>query len=407
MQMRRIDPNRFHVATRGTSRHINRQIALTLIGSHQPISRADLARRMKMRRGAVGLLVQELLNDHHVVEGPTGAIARGRKPTLLYINTRKRSSVAVDIRASRIFLMLADPLGQPLSDIVTMPTTAEPRACVAAVAARIRQLLDAHEEIAGKCQGIGVVVPGMVDSVTGTVLHAPTLGWRDVDLRPRLAAATGFSVHVENSGRACALAQMWEARSVAAAPVRNLVFISVSDGVGVGVVVNGELLRGRHNIAGEFAHMPLNLDGPRCSCGAIGCWEAYISNLATLTRYFDRAPHVTAAGDQPFTIDDLIARARAGDRKAVTALQASARYLGLGLAGVINIIDPDCVFIGGEITTAWDLIEGTVRAALAGRALTPAAALTDIVIVSAEEHSRLRGAAMLVAAPTFAAPVVA
>jgi predicted NBD/HSP70 family sugar kinase len=234
----------------------------------------------------------------------------------------------------------------------------------------------------------------------------PNQGWRNVDLQARLAVATGLPVHVENSGRACALAQMWETRNVAAR-VRNLVFVSVSDGIGVGVVVNGELLRGRHNIAGEFAHMPLSIDGPRCSCGAIGCWEAYISNLATLTRYFDRAPHVTAAGDQPFTIDDLIARARTGDRKAVDALQASARYLGLGLAGVVNIIDPDCVFIGGEITTAWDLIEGTVRTALAGRALTPAAASTDIVIVSAEEHSRLRGAAMLVAAPTFAAPVVA
>jgi predicted NBD/HSP70 family sugar kinase len=153
--------------------------------------------------------------------------------------------------------------------------------------------------------------------------------------------------------------------------------------------------------------MPLSIDGPRCSCGAIGCWEAHISNLATLTRYFGRAPRVTAAGNQPFTIDDLIARARTGDGKAVAALQASARYLGLGLGGIVNIIDPDCVFIGGEITTAWDLIESTVRTALAERALTPAAASTDIVIVSAEEHPRLRGAAMLVAAPAFAAPVVA
>jgi predicted NBD/HSP70 family sugar kinase len=406
MQMRRIDPNRFHVATRGTSRHINRQIALTLIGSHQPISRADLARRMKMRRGAVGLLVQELLNERHVVEGHTGEIARGRKPTLLYINTRKGSSVAVDIRASGTFLMLADPMGRPRSDILSMPTAQDPRKFVAALAARIRQLLQAHEKSAGKCQGIGVVVPGMVEPGTGTVLHAPTLGWRNVDLRSRLAAATGFPVHVENSGRACALARVWEARNVES-PVRNLVFVSVSDGVGVGIVVNGELLRGRHNIAGEFAHMPLSIDGPRCSCGAIGCWEAHISNLATLTRYFGRAPHVTAARDQPFTIDDLIARARTGDGKAVAALQASARYLGLGLGGIVNIIDPDCVFIGGEITTAWDLIESTVRTALAERALTAAAASTDIIIVSAEEHPRLRGAAMLVAAPTFAAPVVA
>jgi len=405
MQMRRIDPYRFHVATRGTSRQINRQIALTLIGSHQPISRADLARRMKMRRGAVGLLVQKLLADCQIVEGTTGETARGRRPTMLYINTRSASSVAVDIRATRTFLMLADPMGQPRSDIVSLPTAQEPKRLVTALARRIAELLETHAGIVGTCQGIGVVVPGMVDPGTGRVLHAPTLRWRNVDLQDRLAVATGLPVHVENSGRACALAQVWEARNVAAR-VRNLVFVSVSDGVGVGVVVNGELLRGRHNIAGEFAHMPLSIDGPRCSCGAIGCWEAHISNLATLTRYFGR-PQERASGDQAFTIDSLVARARSGDGKAAAALQASARYLGLGLGGIVNIIDPDCIFIGGEITTAWDLIESSVRTALGERALSPAAASTDIVIVSAEEHPRLRGAAMLVAAPTFAAPVVA
>ena len=404
--MRHIDPTRFHVARRGTSRHINRQIALTLVGSHQPISRADLARRMKLRRGAVSLLVQELLDERHIVEGTTGQAARGRKPTLLYINTRQRSSVAVDIRASRTFLMLADPMGRARSDVVSLPTPREPRRLVATLAARIRQLVAAHAADAGACEGIGVVVPGMVDPGTGRVLHAPTLGWRDVDLRGRLAIATGLPVHVENSGRACALAQVWHART-AVSPARNLVFVSVSDGVGVGVVVNGELLRGHHNIAGEFAHMPLSLDGPRCSCGATGCWEAHISNLATLTRYFGRAPRAAAAGDRSFTIDDLIARARTGDGKAIAALQASARYLGLGLGGVVNVINPERVFIGGEIVAAWDLVESTVRAALAERALTPAAASTDIVIVSAEEHPRLQGAAMLVTAPAFAAPVVA
>jgi predicted NBD/HSP70 family sugar kinase len=402
--MRRIDPNRFHVATRGTSRQINRQIALTLIGSHQPISRADLARRMKMRRGAVGLLVQELLHERRIVEGHTGESARGRKPTLLYIDTRKGSSVAVDIRATGTFLMLADPMGQPRSDIVSMPTARDPKRFVAALASRIRRLLE-RQEGTGECQGIGVAVPGMIDPGTGHVHHAPTLGWRDVDLRSRLAAATGLPVQIENSGRACALARVWEART-GAAPVRNLVFVSISDGVGVGVVVNGELLRGRHNIAGEFAHMPLSIDGPRCSCGAVGCWEAHISNLATLTRYFGRTRPIPA-GARPFTMDDLVARARIGDGRALAALQVSARYLGLGLGGVINIMDPDRIFIGGEITTAWDLIENTVRTALAERALTPAATSTAIVIVAAEEQSRLRGAAMLVAAPAFAAPVVA
>src|SRR6202022_412938 len=128
--MRRIDPNRFHVATQGTSRRINRQIALTLISTHQPISRADLARRMKMRRGAVTLLVHELLSAQHIVEGTTGQAARGRKPTLLYINTRQRSSVAVDIRASRTYLVVSDPMGRPRSDIVSMTTVREPKRLV-------------------------------------------------------------------------------------------------------------------------------------------------------------------------------------------------------------------------------------------------------------------------------------
>jgi len=409
MQMRRIDPNRFHVATRGTSRQINRQIALTLIGSHQPISRADLARRMKMRRGAVGLLVQELLADCQIVEGTTGETARGRRPTMLYINTRSGSSVAVDIRASRTFLMLADPMGQPRSDIVSLPTAQEPKRLVTALARRIADLLKSHAGIVGACRGIGVVVPGMVDPGTGRVLHAPTLRWRNVDLQARLALATGLPVHVENSGRACALAQVWEARNVAAR-VRNLVFVSVSDGIGVGVVVNGELLRGRHNIAGEFAHMPVSTDGPRCSCGAIGCWEAHISNLATLRRY-SRPSSPSSRGQtgtrKRLTIDELIARARSGDRTANATLQTTARHLGIGLGGLVNIINPDAIFIGGEITTAWDLIERAVRTAIAERALTSAAAATDIVIVSADEHPRLRGAAMLVAAPAFAAPVVA
>jgi len=405
--MRRIDPNRFHIATRRTARHINRQIALTLIGSHQPISRADLARRMKLRRGAVGLLVQELLQERHIVEGSTGAIARGRKPTLLYINTRKGSSVAVDIRATGSYLMLADPMGQPRSDIVSLPTVLDPKRFVATLAARIRHLLETHGETAGKCEGIGVVAPGMVDPGTGVVLHAPTLGWRNVDLRGRLAAATGLAVHIENVGRACALARVWEARS-AAAPVRNLVFVSVAEGVGVGIVVDGELLRGTHNIAGEFAHMPISIEaGPTCSCGAVGCWEAHISDRATLIRYFGSGRKSTAANDRPFSMGDLIARARAGDAKALTALRVSGRYLGIGLGGIINIVDPDHIFIGGEITTAWELIESTVRSALAERALIPAAESIDLVVVSAEEQSRLRGAAMLVAAPAFAAPVVA
>jgi predicted NBD/HSP70 family sugar kinase len=408
--MRRINPSRFRVATRSTSRDINSQIVLNLVRAHQPISRADLARTMGLGRGAVTLIVNDLLKRKLIFEGATGEAVRGRKPTFLYIDSRRRAVIAADIRASETFVMLADLLGKPLTGVVSFPTVREPKALVQALAARIKALLADHPEV-NACEGIGVVVPGMVEHSTMSVLHAPTLGWRNVNLREPLAAATGLPVQVENSGRACALAQMWAHRSDAGAGGSDLVFLSVSDGLGVGVILNGEVLRGRHNIAGEFGHVPLSLDGPRCACGANGCWEAYVSNRATLARYFGRPVNhgvrPESADRSHFTMEDLIARARASDAKAVAAIDATARYLGLGLASVINALDPARVYIGGEITLAWDLIEDTLRSALGERTLTPAAADTEIRPVAATEYPRLQGAAALVSAPAFAAPVVA
>jgi hypothetical protein len=275
--MRRINPARFQVATRGTTREINRRIVLNLVRAHQPISRADLARTMGVRRGAVSLIVDDLLKSNLIFEGATGETLRGRRPTFLYIDSRRSAVVAADIRASETYLMLADLLGKPLTGVVSFPTVKDPKRLVGALAMRINSLLAEHRDV-DVCQGIGVVVPGMVEHSTMKILHAPTLGWHDVNLREPLAAATGLTVQIENSGRACALAQVWAMRGDAAATAGNLVFVSVSDGVGVGVIIHGEVLRGRHNIAGEFGHIPLSLDGPRCSCGANGCWEAYISN---------------------------------------------------------------------------------------------------------------------------------
>ena len=220
-QMRRINPSRFRVATRGTSREINSQIVLNLVRAHQPISRADLARTMGVSRGAVTLIVNDLLERTLIFEGATGETVRGRKPTFLYIDSRRRAVVAVDIRASETFLMLADLLGKPLDrrDRRSRPSR-DPKALVAALAARIKALLAEHPDV-DACEGIGVVVPGMVEHSTMRVLHAPTLGWRDVNLREPLAAATGLPVQIENSGRACALAQMWALRGDAAATPRR------------------------------------------------------------------------------------------------------------------------------------------------------------------------------------------
>ena len=408
--MRKINTRDFHVATRTTSRDINRHIALNLIREHQPISRADLARGMKMTRGVVSVLVQELIAQGLIYEGATGEAARGRKPTFLHIRTHDRMVVAVDVRFTRTYLMLCDFSGRELA-IESYETIFSIPEFVKDLAGRIRKLLKTHG-LGSRCEGIGLVVPGMVDQRTGKILNAPALGWRDVDIRTKLSGATGLSVHVENSGRASALAQLWLKRGEATGG-HNFVYISVSDGVGLGIVVNGELLRGRDQIAGEFGHMPINLDGPRCMCGANGCWEVYTSNLATLARYFgwNLSKHspkrLKDAERSSFTVLDVVARARSGDSKALAAVLATGRFLGVGIASIINIINPDCIYVAGEITTAWDLIEDTVRQAIGERALTEGAVRTPLRVASAHDYPRLRGAAALIAAPTFAAPRVA
>jgi predicted NBD/HSP70 family sugar kinase len=159
--------------------------------------------------------------------------------------------------------------------------------------------------------------------------------------------------------------------------------------------------------------MPLNLEGPLCMCGNNGCWEAYTSNLATLSRYFGwnlskRSPkHLKDAERSSFTVLDLIACARRGDAKAVAAVLATGRFLGLGIATIINLVNPDSIYLAGEIITAWDLIEDKVREAISERTLTEAARHTPLRVTSTQEYPRLRGAAALIAAPTFAAPRVA
>jgi N-acetylglucosamine repressor len=363
---------------------------------------------MHVGRGMVTSIVSELLEDGSIYEGATVDAPRGRKPMMLHVRTHDRLVVAVDVRFSKTFAMLADFNGTPIV-LETFDTIAEPKALVATLSRHISRLLKAHRAV-GKCNGIGLVVPGMVDQKTGRVLNAPQLGWRDVDVRDALAAATGFDVHIENAPIACALAQMWLGKRGGDAP-RDFVYVTVGDGVGAGVVVNGEVVRGHNNTAGEFGHVPIDPNGPVCLCGSRGCLETYTSNLATLSRYLGHPFSPTGTRDllqeSGLTIMDVVARARDGEARAIEALQETARHLGGGLAVIVNTLNPAQIFVGGEITEAWDLVGPIIRNIIASRALTALAAETPLVPEPASSYPRLRGATALVAAPLFAAPQVA
>jgi predicted NBD/HSP70 family sugar kinase len=403
--MRRINPSAFRIARRGTSREINRQIALNLVREKQPISRADLARLMGMRPGAVSLLVNDLLRSGLVFEGAKGESKGGRRPTHLYLETRRRCALAVDINASHTSILVTDLLGRPLTEVNEFPTRRRPQALVKELVGRIGRILSDDPGF-GQCVGLGVVVSGMVD-LAGGLKYSPTLGWRDVDLVGPLRAATKLPVVVENSVKACILAQIWAVMGdvPAEGPV---VFVNVSDGVGVGIAVDGKLVRGANNIAGEFGHVPLNMYGPLCSCGQRGCWEAYVSKRAITARYLATDPSWSGAAEPSGpTVKDIVARARAGEGRALETLRETGYFLGRGFSTIIKSVDPSRVYVSGEVTVAWDMFASTVREALREQALIREAGETEIRVVPLGEHPRLRGAAALVSTPAFAAPTVA
>lgn len=402
--VRRISPTSFRVARRGTSREINRQIALNLIRTKQPVSRAELARLMGLRRGAVSRLVDELRETGLVFEGTKGESRRGRKPMGLYVETRRRCVMAVDVSASHTSLLLTDVLGNPLTDVAEFPTKRRPLPLVNEIARRIEEILKAHPD-AGECIGVGVSVSGFVDT-GGRLRFSPTLGWRDVDLLEPLRAATKLPVVVENSTKACVLGQVWSVLGDAQVD-GPVAFVNVSDGVGVGIAVDGKLLRGAHNAAGEIGHVPLNMYGPRCACGQRGCLEAYISKRAVIARYRGTDPSWPDSSESTsVTIEHIMARARAGEAQALETLRETGHFLALGFATIIKSVDPVRIYVGGEITAVWDLIVGTVQETLRGDAMVREAGETEILTVPLGEHPRLRGAAALIGTPAFAAPVV-
>lgn len=409
--MRKINTRSFRLATRSTPREVNRQIVLNLIREHQPISRAELARRMNVQRAALTKIVRELVTAGDVEETGTAAAARGRRPTLLKIRTSGRLAVAVDVRPGWTSIALADFAGQVLSRD-GFATPERPEALANELATRVNAVLRSHPS---ECQGVGIVVPGMVDRRTGRVLYAPRLGWRNAHVTDVIVDQTTLPVYVESAPIACALARLWSLTGKTRA-VNNFAYVSISDGVGVGIVNRGEVLRGETQTAGELGHVSLDPNGPLCACGKRGCWEAFACNSATIARYTAAvAGHTGQASPQTRTrpsrpnvptIEEIVRRAHVGEDAAVDTLVETGRQVGRGLAAVVNAFNPKRIYVGGEVTAAWELLEPPIRQALEEDTLTEATRATPVYADPNPAEYRLLGAIALVAAPSFAAPRV-
>jgi predicted NBD/HSP70 family sugar kinase len=404
--MRKIDLNNFQVATSETARDINRRIVLNLIRSHQPISRADLARHSGLQRSTVSVITEQLVKERWVTEGASGHTPRGRKPRFLHLNKERVGIIGINIRPAVTAIALADIDAHFLAQ-ESLPTASDPKRFIAELISRVNNLIKTHPEIS--YEGIGVSLPGRIDISSQKLVFAPNLGWTDVDLKTPLEKATGLQVELENAANACALAEVWFGRYTEG--VHNLIALTVSEGIGGGLILNGQIVRGPSGAAGEFGHVTMVEDGLKCRCGNRGCWEVYASNTAAV-RYYAQAASRQRNGkaqdkglETGLTFDDVMRLAEQGAPKAIQALHQMARYLGAGIALLITGLAPDVIIIVGELTRAWNQIGPVIEESIQSRCFTHAR--TRVIPTDPALQPRLRGTIALVLQKHFGAPLVA
>jgi len=398
--VRKIDLNNFQVATSETARDINSRIMLNLVRKHQPVSRADLMRYSGLQRSTVSVITEQLIAERWLRVGEVGSLPRGRRPTFLHLNDDRAGIFGINIQPCSTNLVLANLGGHFLFE-ETIPTPTDPDRFVAAMSKRIRELMKKHSRIA--YEGIGVSLPGRVDLASQRFVFAPNLGWRETDLKARLQEATGLTVELENAANACALSEFWFGSHHEG--VKNIIAVTVSEGIGVGMILNGQLVSGTSGLAGEFGHVPLNEIGPKCRCGNQGCWEVYASNSAVI-RYYSEA-RVAGGGDAPKenTFQDILRFAEKGDARAIQALNQMAHYLGKGAAMLINGLAPEIIVFVGEVTRVWDQVGPIVVEVANQRSSTHAT--TRIIASDPAGQPRVRGIFALVLQRHFGAPSIA
>jgi hypothetical protein len=280
---RRFSPNNFKVASSETARDINRQTVLNLVRKHQPISRASLARRSGMQRSTVSAITEQLISERWVVEGATGHLPRGRKPTFLHLNSDRSGIVGVDIQPEVTTIAVSSMDMQILAH-ESMPTGREPEEFIKRLGVRVMELMRAHPK--SSYEGIGISVPGRIDIASHRLSFAPNLHWSDVDLATPLKKLTGLTVELENAANACALTELWSGRH--GEGLSNLIAVTVSDGIGVGMIMNGQLLRGAQGVTGELAMCHLMIPARNAAVGIMvagRCWRPTRPPCATIRNF--------------------------------------------------------------------------------------------------------------------------
>jgi len=368
-------------------KEINTSIVLETIIRDQPISRASISLLTGLNKGTVSSLVQELIERHLVFETGTGLSSGGRKPVLLKFQQNTGYAVGVDLGVNFVHTVLTDLNGNVIREHTASHHNENEQNVTQLLIQTIRHVLSEKPESHYGLIGIGVGIPGIVDS-DGQILFAPNLGWKNRRLGDQLKSQFNVPVHVDNEANAGAIGeQQYGANS----HTPDMIFISAGIGIGSGIILGNEIYRGSSGFSGEIGHLTIDSDGRLCRCGNRGCWELYASENALIAK----TAKLMGCEVDSITLEDIIVLAKDNDSKVLDALQQIGRYLGIGIAGMINIFNPKLIIIGNRLTKASPWLEDAINQEIETRALTFHRRSVRVEFSKLQTHSTALGAAYM------------
>ncbi|MEU1801695.1 ROK family transcriptional regulator [Streptomyces sp. NPDC019937] len=387
-----------------TSRDIrtaNRYGVLRHIVAESPVSRQEVAAATGLSLATVANLVGELLELGMLIEVGYEDSDGGRPRGLVAVNSSGGALIGVDVAETYIHVELFDlgltVLARADEELrPERPAENDPAKVVAHIAAAVASVVGQAGIAPEGVLGAGVSMPGQVDREGGVSVFAPNWDWHDVPLLRMLADHIPYPLYLDNPLRACTVAEQWFG---AARGRGDAVVVNLGTGVGAGLALGGTLHRGVSNSAGEWGHTTLILDGRQCHCGNRGCVETYVGAPGIMRNLRELSPDspLLRPGDQTATIEALGRGLADGDPVAVQVVRDTARYLGAGLADLINLLNPEVIVLSSWVAAA--LGEGLlaeVREAVAGRALRRPLSNTEIVLCPIPSNPVSLGAATFV-----------
>jgi predicted NBD/HSP70 family sugar kinase len=364
-------------------RETNELLLLHLIRDRQPVSRTDVVKATGLRPATVSVVVARLLKAGFVYEAEEAPSKGGRRAVYLQVNAKKAYAVGLSIGVRHSIYAVSDFNGRVLSQR-TIPTQPNHEAFLRAAGRQISE--DLRKNYAGSpFSGVGVSIPGLLDREGGGVISSPNLKWRNVMVRDLLENEIKLPVQIENDANAAALSELWYG-PLEVSRAHSLLFILVVDGIGTGFILNGELHIGSRVGSGGFGHISMDPEGPLCSCGNVGCWEALAADPATVATFQKRNPKLAGA---VVSVHDIASRAMNGEAAAIRQINETATYLGRGIRGLAQGLTPEVIVIGGDITEAWPLIEPTLKRELQSGYLIEGLSLPNLRRASVENPSLL------------------